>query len=146
MDEWKRKYSNNDTKTVALPWFWENYDPAGYSLWRADYKHNAELVKLFMTCNSVNGWIQRLEKLHKYAFAAILIFGKEPEPMSISCVWMFRGLDVPKEMVDCDDYELYTWKKLDHADAAHRKMIDEFFAWEGDFEARGKPSEGKTFK
>ena len=32
MDEWKRMYSNNDTKTVAMPWFYTNYDPAGMLL------------------------------------------------------------------------------------------------------------------
>ena len=25
LDDWKRKYSNEETREVALPWFWENY-------------------------------------------------------------------------------------------------------------------------
>lgn len=28
-DEWKRMYKNNDTATVAIPWFWENIDKEG---------------------------------------------------------------------------------------------------------------------
>ena len=41
------------------------------------------------------------------------------------------------------DYESYAWKKLDPA--ADKKMIDEFFSWEGDFEGR-KFNQGKIFK
>jgi len=47
LDTWKRMYSNNDTRTVALPWFWENFDKEGWSLWFADYKYNDELNQLF---------------------------------------------------------------------------------------------------
>jgi hypothetical protein len=46
MDEWKRKYSNEDTLTGALPWFYENFDPEGYSVWRVDFKYNDELTQV----------------------------------------------------------------------------------------------------
>ena len=52
LDEWKRKYSNEDTP-VALKWFWENYNPEEYSLWRLDYKYNDELTQTFMTSNLI---------------------------------------------------------------------------------------------
>ena len=29
MEEWKRTYSNNGTRDVALPWLWEHFDPEG---------------------------------------------------------------------------------------------------------------------
>jgi len=35
-DEWKRQYSNNDTKPVAMPWLWKNFDKNGYSIWKCD--------------------------------------------------------------------------------------------------------------
>jgi elongation factor 1-gamma len=38
MDEWKRMYSNNDTRPTAVNWFWDNFDAEGYSLWKVDYK------------------------------------------------------------------------------------------------------------
>jgi len=47
LDEWKRQYSNNDTPD-ALKWFWENYNPEEYSLWKVDYKYNDELTQVFM--------------------------------------------------------------------------------------------------
>ena len=53
LDDWKRKYSNEETREVALPWFWENFKPDEYSLWRVDYKYNDELTMTFMTSNLI---------------------------------------------------------------------------------------------
>jgi len=55
MEDWKRMYSNNDTKTVALPYFWQNFDKENYSLWYSEYKYPDELKLIFMTCNLVSG-------------------------------------------------------------------------------------------
>lgn len=64
LDELKRKYSNEDTP-VALKWFWENYNPEEYSLWRCDYNYNDELTMTFMTSNLI-GMYQPLICLVKY--------------------------------------------------------------------------------
>ncbi len=53
LDDWKRKYSNEDTRAVALPWFWENFKADEYSLWRLDYNYNEELALIFMTSNLI---------------------------------------------------------------------------------------------
>ena len=53
LDDWKRKYSNEETREVALPWFWENLKTDEYSLWRCDYKYNDELTMTFMTSNLI---------------------------------------------------------------------------------------------
>ena len=53
LDDWKRKYSNEETREVALPWFWENCNFEEYSIWRADYKYNDELTMTFMTSNLI---------------------------------------------------------------------------------------------
>ena len=53
LDDWKRKYSNEDTRTVALPWFWENLKTDEYSLWTVEYKYNDELTQTFMTANLI---------------------------------------------------------------------------------------------
>lgn len=55
MDEFKRKYSNEDTLTVAIPYFWEHFDPEGYSIWYGHYKYNNELTLAFMSCNLISG-------------------------------------------------------------------------------------------
>lgn len=53
LDDWKRKYSNEETREVALPWFWENFNAEEYSLWRIDYKYNDELKMTFMSTNLI---------------------------------------------------------------------------------------------
>lgn len=53
LDDWKRKYSNEETREVALPWFWENFNAEEYSLWKCDYKYNDELTQVFMTANLI---------------------------------------------------------------------------------------------
>ena len=55
MDDWKKMYSNEDTLTKALPYFWENFDKENYSIWYCEYKYPDELALIFMTCNLVSG-------------------------------------------------------------------------------------------
>lgn len=53
LDDWKRKYSNEETRSVALPWFWENFKADEYSIWKVDYKYNEDLTQVFMTSNLI---------------------------------------------------------------------------------------------
>lgn len=64
LDDWKRKYSNSDTRSEALPWFWEHYKPDEYSLWRVDYKYNDELTMTFMSANLIGEPPLALPSLH----------------------------------------------------------------------------------
>jgi elongation factor 1-gamma len=43
------------------------------------------------------------------------------------------------------DYESYSWKKLDPNSEETKKMVTEYWAWEGEFGGK-KFSQGKTFK
>lgn len=144
LDEWKRMYSNNDTRQVAAPWFWEHLDLEGYSLWWCEYKYNSELSKTFMTSNLIGGFFQRLEKLHKYAFGSMIIFGDEPA-LTVSGVWLFRGKDVPEDMKACDDFEHYDWKRVDTTSDAEKKLVEDYFAWDGALGGK-KFNAGKCFK
>ena len=83
-------YSNEDIEQKAIPFLWENFDKEGWSLWRSDYKYNDELKRGFMASNLIGGTFQRLDKLHKYAFASVLIFGEDYK-LTISGVWLMRG-------------------------------------------------------
>jgi elongation factor 1-gamma len=145
LEFWKRKYSNEDTRTSAIPWFWENFERDGWSLWFADYKYNDELTQLFKTNNFVGGWLQRLDKLRKYGFGSVLIFGEEPK-LSIGSVWLFRGLEVPKEMTECDDCELYSWRKADIDNPKDKALVEDYLAWNGEFDGRVFKDQGKVFK
>jgi elongation factor 1-gamma len=66
LDDWKRKYSNEETREVALPWFWENVNFEEYSLYQVDYKYNDELTLTFMTSNLIGKFLL----LHPTRFAS----------------------------------------------------------------------------
>jgi elongation factor 1-gamma len=146
MDQFKRVYSNEDTATKAIPHFWENFDPAHNSIWYCEYKYPQELRAIFMSCNLITGMFQRLEKLKKHAFASVILFG-EDNKSSISGVWVWKGQDLAFEQ--CPDwqvdYESYEWKKLDPASEETKKLVNEYWLWEGDFGGK-KFNQGKIFK
>jgi len=146
LDEWKRKYSNEDKRSAALPWFWQNFDPEGWSIWICDYKYNDELKKLFMTMNLVSGFVQRLEKLRKYGFGTILVFGQESTKLALGCCFLVRSQEMPKEMTECDDVEHYSWRKADPNDSATRDLINDFWAFDDKFAGKEFHGEGKVFK
>jgi len=148
MDDWKRTYSNEDTRPVALPWLWQNFDKEGYSIWFCEYKYNKELERVFMSANLIGGFLQRLDKLRKYAFGSMMIFGVDND-MEVAGCWIFRGQDVPAEMSECDDAEHYEWKKANIEDPATRELINDYFAWDSTTNYGGKRLEfnqGKIYK
>ena len=93
LDEFKRSYSNEDTATVAIPFFWDNFDKEGWSIWKSTYKYPEDLKLVFMTSNLVSGMFQRLDKLRKYAFASVLILG-ENNNNQIEGIWVLRGQEL----------------------------------------------------
>ncbi len=50
-----------------------------------------------MTANLLGGFIQRLDKVRKYAFGSLMIFGDEPK-LEVTCVFVFRGKELPAEV------------------------------------------------
>jgi len=129
LDEWKRTYSNEDTKGVAIPWFWEHYDKDGYSLYFGDYKYNRELQKTFMTANLLSGFIQRLDPLRKHGFGSLVILGEEPN-LEIHCCFLYRGNGIAPAMTECDDCECYEWTRVDTDNAAQREKVNQYLTWE----------------
>uniref|UniRef100_A0A0N5AK07 eEF-1B gamma n=1 Tax=Syphacia muris TaxID=451379 RepID=A0A0N5AK07_9BILA len=146
MDAFKRVYSNEDTATKAIPYFWENFDPEHYSIWFAEYKYSEELTLTFMSCNLIGGMFQRLEKLKKHAFASVCLFGSDNNS-TISGIWVWPGQELAFPL--CQDwqidYESYDWKKLDVNDPATKKLVNEYLLWEGDFSGKTF-NQGKIFK
>jgi len=171
MDDFKRFYSNNDVDK-SIPYFWEKFDPENYSIWFGEYKYNDELAKVFMSCNLITGMYQRLDKMRKNAFASVCLFG-EDNNSTISGLWVWRGQDLAfslspdwqvrrilsyRDLINkytClnnnalyfqVDYETYTWKKLDASSAETKKMVSDYFSWEGTDSAGRKFNQGKIFK
>ncbi|XP_022097921.1 elongation factor 1-gamma-A-like [Acanthaster planci] len=146
MDAFKRSYSNEDTLTKALPHFWEHFDKENYSIWHAEYLFPEQLKLIFMSCNLVGGMYQRLEKMRKHAFASVIIFG-EDNNSTISGVWFWRGQNlIFKRSDDWDvDYESYKWTKLDPDAPETKKMVEEYFCCEGEFDGK-KVASYKIYK
>jgi elongation factor 1-gamma len=146
MDEWKRVYSNNDTRSVAIPWFHEKFDKDGFCVYWADYKFNHEIADeaVFKVNNLIGGFYQRLEKLHKYAFGTMNIYG-DKGTFEIHGVWVFRGAKVPADMEECDDSEVYDWKPANLGDAAEKAKFEDYIAWEGEVNGK-KFNSGKVYK
>ncbi len=144
LDEWKRFYSNNETRPTAVNWFWDKYDPTGYTIYKVDYKYNNELTQVFMSNNLIGGFYQRLERARKYAFGSMVVLGLDGKN-EITGYFVFRGAGIPFEVQDTADYESYSFTKVNDKDAKVREDVNAIFAW--DEKIRGKPcADGKIFK
>jgi len=144
-DDWKKIYSNNDTVTVAMPYFWENFDKENCSIWKCEYSYSADLKLLFMTTNLVRGMFQRLDKMRKHSFGAMVVTG-ENNNNTITGLWIWRGQDLAFELDDNlkIDYESYKWTKLDPNSEETKKEVHKYFVMEEtDFE---KFDDGQIFK
>merc|ERR1711877_77024 len=146
LEEWKRFYSNND-EPESVAWFWEHFDHENYSIWRGDYKYNDELTMVFMSCNLIGGMFQRLEKLKKNAFASCCLFGKDNDS-SISGIWVFKGHELAFELSEDwqIDYASYDWKKLDSKSEECKKLVGQYWKWEGADQKGRAFNQGKILK
>jgi len=146
LDEFKRTYSNSDTVTVALPYFWQHFEKEFYSLWYCEYKYADELTQVFMSSNLIGGMFQRIEKLRKNAFGSMAVFG-EANNNTIAGVWFWKGQELAFPLCPdwTTDYESYTWKKLNPEDENDKKLVNQFFSWEGEVGGK-KFAAGKIFK
>jgi len=148
LDDWKRKYSNEETREVALPWFWENIKWDEYSIWRVDYKYNDELTQVFMTSNLIGGFFTRLEGSRKYLFGAASVYGTANDSI-IEGAFIIRGQDAIKAFDVAPDYESYEFTKLDPTKAEDKTFVDDQWSWDKPIVVKGKTYEwadGKVFK
>lgn len=148
LDDWKRKYSNEDTRTVALPWFWEHYKPEEYSLWRVDYRYNDELTMTFMSANLIGGFFARLEASRKYIFGAASVYGQTNDSI-IQGAFLIRGQDAAAAFDVAPDYDSYEFTKLDPSKAEDKTFLEDQWSWDKPIEVKGKTYEwadGKVFK
>ncbi|KAL3232364.1 Elongation factor 1-gamma 2 [Nakaseomyces bracarensis] len=148
LDEWKRKYSNEDTRPVALPWFWENYNPEEYSLWKVEYKYNDELTMTFMSNNLVGGFFNRLSASTKYMFGSLVVYGENNNNGIIGAV-MLRGQDHVPAFDVAPDWESYSYSKLDPTKEEDKEFVNNMWAWDKPVVINGESKEiadGKVLK
>lgn len=143
LDAFKREYSNTDTRTVAAPYFFERFDPNGFTCFWCKYKYNDENKMQFMTANLVRGWFQRMEHLRKYAFGIALLIGEEKHHDLVG-FWIFRGQGMPAIVDEVVDTELFDWEQIADIHAEKEKITD-YLCWEGPTIPR-PVLEGRCFK
>lgn len=147
LDEWKRQYSNNDTP-IALKWFWENYKPDEYSLWRVDYKYPEELTQVFMTSNLIGGFFARLEASRKYIFGCASVYGQANDSV-IQGAFVIRGHEALPAFDVAPDYESYEFTRLDENKPEDKQFVEDQWTWEKPVVVNGKEypwADGKVFK
>ncbi|KAK8844694.1 hypothetical protein IAR55_006543 [Kwoniella newhampshirensis] len=144
LEEWKRQYSNLDTRTGALPWFYEKFDKDGFSIWKVDFKYNDELTAVFMSNNQIGGFFNRLEASRKYLFGSVGVLGKANDSL-ITGILILRGQDVKPVVEVAPDYESYEYKRIDLENAEDKSFFEGALAW--DLVVDGKEwADGKNFK
>lgn len=148
LDDWKRKYSNEETREVALPWFWENVNFEEYSLYKVDYKYNSELTLTFMTSNLIGGFFARLEGSRKYLFGAASVYGESNNSI-IQGAFLVRGQEALPAFDVAPDYESYEFTKLDPTKPEDKEFVNDQWSWDKPIVVDGKTYEwadGKVFK
>jgi len=150
LDDWKRKYSNEETREVALPWFWENLKWDEYSLWRVDYKYNEELSPMvFMTSNLIGGFFTRLEGSRKYIFGAASVYATSDKKSLVRGAFLVRGQEAEPAFDVAPDAESYAFTKLDPTKAEDRTFVEDMWAWDKPVVEAGVTydhADGKVFK
>ncbi|KAI8622701.1 hypothetical protein BC830DRAFT_1088435 [Chytriomyces sp. MP71] len=144
LEEWKRFYSNNETRPTACNWFWDKFDAQGFSIYRLDYKYNSELTLTFMSSNLVGGVYHRLEAARKYAFGSLAVLG-EDHKNSISGYFVYRGNGIPAEVQDTPDFESWNFTRVDPKDKTQQELFNAYIAWDEVIEGK-KFADAKVFK
>lgn len=149
LDEWKRTYSNKETREEALPYFWNTfYNDDDWSLWRVDYKYNDELTLTFMSNNLVGGFFNRLSASTKYMFGCAVVYG-ENNNNGIVGAFVVRGKDAVPAFDVAPDWESYSYTKLDASKPEDRAFVDNMWAWDEPVDVNGEKKEiadGKVLK
>jgi elongation factor 1-gamma len=155
LEDWKRAYSNMDTRGPggAIQWFYERYvdygsiltrdlyvgcrrfDKEGFSVWRVDFKYNEELTQTYMSSNQIAGLFNRLEASRKYGFGSVGVLGVASDSR-IAGVFIVRGQDIMPVVQVAPDWESYSFTKLDLANAEQKAFFEGALAW--DLEIDGK--------
>lgn len=144
LEEWKRVYTNEDTRSKALPWFYEHYDKDGYSIWRFDFKYNDELTQIFMSNNQIGGFFNRLEASRKYVMGTAGVFGENGNNL-ISGVIILRGKEYEPVLSVAPDLESYAVTPLDLEKPEDKKFFEDMLAWEAVIDGKSW-ADGKMLK
>lgn len=128
LNAFKFWFINHEDKNAAFDEFVESrLDREGWSFWDMRYvKYKTEGQVLYKTNNLLDGFIQRAEHFGRYSFGSHMIYGEEPD-LNIKGVWMWRGQEIPQQLIDHPQFEYYNTKKLDIDNLEDRAYIKEMW-------------------
>jgi len=135
LEDWKRVFSNAKTPEdyeSAFKTFWEQYNPEEYTLWKMVYdKYEGEGVVEYLTVNLMNGFIQACGApvARKTTFGVVIGSG-EPGDYNYEAIFLMRGTEMSKWMVEHRSFEYHNFAKIDHSSEEMRKMVEEFWTSE----------------
>lgn len=135
LNEWKVVYSNKDPRKEAIPWFYEHFDPEGWSIWRFDFKYNDELTHVFMSSNQIGGFFTRLEATRKYVMGTAGVFGKANDNV-IAGIVVLRGHDWKPVLSAAPDIDSYEVTPLDLNKPEDKKFFEDMLAWEASVDGK----------
>ncbi|EJT97155.1 EF1G-domain-containing protein [Dacryopinax primogenitus] len=147
LEDWKRSYSNMDTKGSggSIEWFYQHFDKEGFSIWRVDFKYNEELTQVFMSSNQIGGFFNRLEASRKYLFGSVGVLGTANNSI-ITGVLVCRGQDFQPVVDVAADWESYAYKRLEpETNPADKQFFEDALAWDLQIGDK-KWADGKNFK
>jgi len=123
-DKFKKDFSNNADKAGILDNFFKTeYDRNAFSIYYTRYeKTKSEGKELWKTENMRDLFLQKIDSNRKHAFAAIGIYGAEPE-LEIKGVWLWQGKGVPQFMEDHESFEYYEKRELNPDNDADKALI-----------------------
>lgn len=128
-----------------MKWFWENYKPEEYSLWKVSYKYPDELSpQVFMNSNLIGGFHTRLEGSRKYLFGNACVYGENgASKHAIQGVYLIRGDNYVDVFSVGPDYESYEFTKLDPSKEEDKAIVNANWSWEDEVDGM-KAVDGKV--
>jgi len=146
LDTWKKTYSNSKTDFyLAMKPFWaEQFDAEGYSIWFCKYKYNEENTVDYKTSNLVGGFLQRCDDIRRYAFGTMVILN-ETAPFDVEGCWLIRGQSIAPLLEANPDAEYYEWTKADTTDEKTKALIADYWCSFGNINGKAQ-LDSKVFK
>jgi len=150
LERWKGVYANTvPSRPEATNYFWQNFDPEGWSIFYYTYNFPDECTLDFKTANLFGGFLQRAEAvkgLAKFSMTSMVTLKKDNQ-FHIHGIWLFRGTEMPPPFTKVDDVNYYTWQKVDINNPEQRGFAEDIWAWasENNWAGRGEFQSGRTW-
>ncbi|KAH0478562.1 MAG: uncharacterized protein KVP18_003973 [Porospora cf. gigantea A] len=139
-ETWKRVYSNaKDIRAEAMPYFWKEFEPTNWSLWKMSYdKLPEECDKPYVTSNLLGGFLQRVDtNYRKNSFGIFQVLG-DGDDFNYHGVWLIRGHELPFELTDHPSFEYHIFTKLDHNKEEDKKIVADYWCSDAPEKIEGK--------